>query len=269
MDKHLYDVSVEALYYMAENKDRHTEQQFAVITSDGGYEVSDFTICMAGIKGMKNEAVASLTQHKSKDNCEGRALSTDELELFLDWLCNRSPYSQCILAKFPKFIYHFGIVLDSSYPANLVVGAAIAHRIAWEYTCVAENMLNFIGAGMNESAAFVIAHQYGVKGGDRVYNSCHNGHTAVYGGSITPEYLCNFVNGKLISPNSSLQVRNGKYDGISDLWGDVDNTFDFLAGIPKKENNVPNPFANTLILEGAEAGDIREFVAYINSIVES
>ena len=248
-------------------------QALALATEDTICHVGN-TACSYGLVNPDledAEAIASLTMTKA----EQTSLSYTERERFMDWLINRSPYAKCIRTNSPKFAVENGIILDTHYPANLVVGAVIAQRLVWEFQSLLKGMLKFIDLGMNEDAAFVLTHQYGIMANLRVYESYYAGHTAIHGGRVTKEYLKGFVQDKPYTEMKSYYEKN-TYNNIQKLWGNDDLLkYDFLKeasrNVVKVKNDVPNPFAKTLKLDevGGNPEEIaKSFVKLVNDIVE-
>jgi len=238
------------------------------------------TWCASGLNSGSPDAIASLTAYDYFKVGQGDHLSNEEKVLFFDWLCNRSPYAVCISTKSAKFAAKEGIILDASYPNNLVVGAIIASRICWEYRNVCRTMQRFVEKGMNESAAFFLAHYYKVSSTYGITKSGSDGHCALTHEYTNEETLVNFVKGTQVYAGEPLSAGYG-YGGIHTLWGgktgmgSVDiltiASRDHINNLPAAPNPIPNPFAKSLQLGEVVSLPTKQamevLVAYVNKLI--
>jgi hypothetical protein len=284
MKEDIYKLAVQGMAEM-QAMSRKTCNRFALVI-DGELSHSDETWCAAVLdEGRNYQAVASLTCYDyAGGNGGGTKLTLDERVLFFDWLCNHSPYSQCIVTKDPAIAANEGIILDGDYPANLVVGAIIASRISWEYRSTFHTMKKFIEAGMDSSAAFYMAHRYGIRGQESLFSVVTSPHQAIDDCNVDTYTLENFVNGVLVQPNVNLTAPDHGYDDIHGLFGDrgnkgfigdnilVDAIAKYCADVGYQENSVPNPFSKSLTLKKEvklDAGlQLQALVTYVNNIVK-
>jgi hypothetical protein len=222
-------------------------------------------------------AVCSLSKQGVSSTYGAKPTDEDRV-LFADWFLNRSPWAQCIVTNSPNYLIEMGMIIDADYPANLVVGATMAHRCFWESTAIIAGWSKFVAAGMDETAAFYVAHKFVVQGG-KIVVSTEDIHCALSGHNLTKDTLKNFCTGKLVRPQETYS-KLGSYDNVHVLFGDSDSGGGVFVSLDEalqerakefKENIVPNPFAVSLQLKRevnlSEKELLAALSAYINKII--
>lgn len=282
MKKDIYLMADKAMTHMCSSHAADKCQRLAIV----GMEAEKFvtlgnTACAAGLRGMAGKgtadklnggdigAIVSMAQMDYRKSDED---GEDHSEFFFDWLINRSPYAKCISTKSVKVALTRGIIYDADYPNNLIVGAITASRLAWEYKHVLLSMYNFVQAGMDETAAFYMAHNYAFKGDliREVTLSCHLALASQY---VTERGLSNFCHGLMPKAGEVYKTKHS-YEFIQVLWGEYDKEQDMLRNIGVVNNDkLPNPFArgmieriNTHSLKGA--ANIKLVVEHVNKLAK-
>lgn len=217
--------------------------------------VSPNQACHAGLsndyEGNKSKGsiavVSALMKPKDTEHLE-----EEDAYLFLDWLLNRSPYSETFITKSAdEALYYKTIISSSDHPSNLMAAGLVASRRLWEYASVARVMVDLSKAGVNEDLAFYLGHIFRGKfnrGGDCDWGGCTAGHTSLNPGVMGHEEVRRFLCHEPVNLNKkySENYRYGGYDGMygstrkGDLGSHIHKNFPY-NGEKGKAVNV-NPF---------------------------
>ena len=236
---------------------RSFNSALAVGTAAKVYDVGN-RACSAGLRGGwlqgklldDKESAEFITSATLTGKLKTARVSYEDMTKFMDWFINRSPWSICIVTNSAKVAMEKGIVFDAHYPANLIAGGTMVHRCLWEYYQLIRTWKLFTDAGMNENAAFFMAHGYEEERGT-LSKCCYDVHCALDGDYLDPDTLRNFVAGDIKSPDKTFNERFG-YGQVASMWVDPnknrDRRPDYIKlatqgiKLPKDAVPVVNPF---------------------------
>lgn len=217
---------------------------------------NDCNVCTQGFWEGKLEeaftkihAVVSVSMYKYKESNEyWEYLTKEELLQFYDILLNHTPYKKCIQPCSPEYARDYGFVIDCSYPRNLVIGALMAHRLAWENTKIVKTMLALANLGVSKDIVFMLGHVFDKEGG----MSVKSWHVPLDGGNVSLDTLkrfraCDYViEPSMMESRFYLRTIHASFgSGYSaSLVQDITKHNKDKAGVVV----VDNPFAKTLEL---------------------
>ncbi len=226
--------------------------------------ISTNQACHAGLQSLHTGSVAVISGLQPK--YKGNLIDKEEGVAFLDWLLNRSPYSEVFVTKSAKdAIKNSCIIADSNYPSNLLAAGLVASRRLWEYSEIVIVWYDLVKAGMNEDLAYWVAHKAQCRSdrtGNIGFTGCQSGHCSMNPDLFDREALKAWLNHKVVNPNQtySQSTRYNYYDrmysNLGKLKGEgywveppedsigywLDKNFD-----PKKKDGVNNnPFVKAL-----------------------
>lgn len=240
----------------------------AVYLNDEAYKnhllISTNQACHAGLQSLHTGSVAVISGLQPK--YKGNLIDKEEGVAFLDWLLNRSPYSEVFVTKSAKdAIKNSCIIADSNYPSNLLAAGLVASRRLWEYSEIVIVWYDLVKAGMNEDLAYWVAHKAQCRSnrtGNISFTGCQSGHCSMNPNLFDREALKAWLNHKVVNPNQtySQSTHYNYYDRMYSNLGKLkgagywmetpedsigywlDNNFD-----PKKKDGVNNnPFIKAL-----------------------
>ena len=162
------------------------------------------------------------------DKLEGRRLVKGYTTPYYRWLLNVSPWADVFITKCPKEAIKKGVILRSDVPSNLLGGALIASRYGWEGQGAgfAPKQQVYIWGelrkrGVDESLAFLMAHQARLNNGSLFWNNTNGGHEAISLEKMSQESVKKFLLGEV--PRNRLQrttfQREPQRYGIDNIWG--------------------------------------------------
>lgn len=155
----------------------------------------------------------------------GRFLPAEVELWFVDYIINRSPYSETFLSKDAAKCLEDKVTLSSGdHPSNLMVAGLVALRRLWEYSMVARAAYDLAQAGVNEDLAFVLGHLIGVESnisGDSLttWDYCHSGHCSIDPSIMSFKIMKNFLAHKPEKLNPLWSAGKGRYDGYDAMYG--------------------------------------------------
>lgn len=240
----------------------------AVYLNDKVYKnhlmISTNQACHAGLQSLYTGSIAVISGLQPK--YKGNLIDKKEGVAFLDWLLNRSPYSEVFVTKSAKgAIKNSCIIADSNYPSNLLAAGLVASRRLWEYNEVVIVWHDLVKAGMNEDLAYWVAHKAQCRSnrtGNIGFIGCNSGHCSMNPNLFDRDALKAWLNHKVVNPNQPYNQStlynyyDRMYSNLGKLAGDgywvkppedsigywLDNNFD-----PKKKDGVNNnPFVKAL-----------------------
>lgn len=207
--------------------------------------VSTNQACHAGLSQFNTGslAIVSALMKPGRD-----MLDEDEALLFLDWLLNRSPYSQVFITKSAhEALLHKAIVTRTDVPSNLMAAGLVASRRLWEYQEVARVFCDLVKAGVDEDLAFWLGHIARVsfnRSGNADWNGVRNGHCSMDSRSFNAAGMRNWLSHKPTSLNA-LYKDKVTYYGYASMFGHGDgldtwvhNNFPYTKGV-KSANPFP------------------------------
>lgn len=226
--------------------------------------VSTNQACHAGLQSLDTNSIAVISGLQS--DYKGNLISKEEGVAFLDWLLNRSPYSEVFVTKSAKdAIKNSCIIADSNYPSNLLAAGLVASRRLWEYREIVIAWYDLVKAGMNEDLAYWVAHKAQCRSdrtGNISFTGCSFGHCSMNPDLFDRKALKAWLNHKVVNPNQTYS-QSTHYNYYDRMYSNLDklivegywvkepedsigywlnNNFD-----PKKKDGVNNnPFVKAL-----------------------
>ena len=173
-----------------------------------------------------------------------KILDEDEALAFLDYLLNRSPYSEVFITKSAhEALLHKMIVGKSSSPSNLLAAGLVASRRLWEYAEVARVFVDLAKAGVDEDLAFYLAHIARAsfdRSGNCDWGGFKNGHCSMNSGAFGKESMTNWLSHKPIRLNNPYS-KDVSYNGYAEMFGRdgglsgwINNNFPYKGAEVKK-----------------------------------
>ena len=234
---------------------------------EGGKPViSSNQACHYGMKDFKTGSIAVVSGlMKPALNI----LDEDEALIFLDYLLNRSPYSEVFITKSAhEALLHKMIVGKSSSPSNLLAAGLVASRRLWEYVEVARVFVDLSKAGVNEDLAFYLAHIARVsfdRSGNCDWSGMKNGHCSMDTGAFGKGSMINWLSHKPVRLNKPYS-KDVNYDGYARMYGPDQGLSSWIdQNFPYKDAkvNMAGPFQR----DGDKATGC-EYEALISGMVE-
>lgn len=182
---------------------------------------------------------------------------TDEESIrYLDWLCNRSPWSSAFVSKGAKHAYkQRTVILSTTVAGNLMGGAGVAVRRLWEYCKILRVWLELTARGVPETLAYYLASScVGTYNGNVSWNGNEEGHHNLCVQVMGRACVKAFIEHKPVSVQPSY-AESRNYAGYSTMWGNgggkfntwIDQNFPTKpingAVVEEKVKEKVNPFA--------------------------
>lgn len=167
-----------------------------------------------------------------RDNMKDEALH----KKYITYLTTESPFKEAFLVKNADWIWENGYLLTGNVSAQMLCGACIATRQAWEYPQYIEAWMGLAEQGIPLNAAYIFG-SYAVKdrGGKFAFGSSGTGHTVFSLGGMEEEAVINFLDCKPVKENKNPHKENPRYDGVNTMWGKINgkqaNVFGKLRSI--------------------------------------
>jgi hypothetical protein len=193
----------------------------------------------------------------------GRPLSKEVELWFVDYILNRSPYSETFVSKDAAECLQEQMTISSGdHPSNLLVAGLVALRRLWEYTTVVSVAYSLVQHGVNEDLAFVLGHLAQVVEDPKPtsilqWTACKAGHCSLNPAWMDFKVLKNFLEHSPKKLNPLWSAGHGDYHGYDEMYGKaVDHRnniyeyvkknfpYDLYSGKPAVFNT--NPFAASL-----------------------
>lgn len=132
----------------------------AFIDSEGDIQVRPGCVCHHFLAGYQAKfLINSIQEGSAYGENPGRVLEPEVEHWFVDYLLNRSIYSEAFISKDAAVaLEEEMVVMDGSKAGNLIGGAAVAMRRLWEHVYVARSAYDLAKQGVNEDLAFAIGH---------------------------------------------------------------------------------------------------------------
>jgi hypothetical protein len=197
------------------------------IDKDGRVGGVDNHVCHASLRGRHNVKVIinGLMIGTAYGTNPGRVLRP-EIELwFVDYILNRSPYSQIFIEKdAEKALAGRVTVVSGDHPGNLVGAGLVALRRLWEYVFVAQAAYDLARQGVNEDLAFYLGHLMRTKNNASAddsasWDNCQSGHCSINPAAFGWENLRRFLDHTPKNLNSNYS-EGGNYTGYDYMYGE-------------------------------------------------
>ncbi|SPF82095.1 hypothetical protein [Pseudomonas phage GP100] len=160
---------------------------------------------------------------------KGRCLPYEAELWFVDYIINRSAYSETFVSKDAEQCLEDQMTISSGdHPANLMVAGLVALRRLWEYTTVVSVAYALVQQGVSEDLAFILGHlaQVAEDPTDKsvlTWDACKAGHCSLNPARMDFKALQNFMNHKVLHPNklwSASEYTN--YHGYDGMYSEGD-----------------------------------------------
>lgn len=195
---------------------------------------------------------------------------TDEESIrYLDWLCNRSPWSSAFVSKAAKHAYkQRTVILSTTVAGNLMGGAGVAIRRLWEYCKILRVWLELTARGVPETLAYYLASScLGTYNGNVSWNGNEEGHHNLCVQLMGKGCVKEFIEHKpaRVKPSYS---ESRDYAGYSTMWGNggqrfntwIDQNFPTKpingAVVEEKFKEKVNPFAKAKAVVADPKGQV-------------
>lgn len=195
------------------------------IVFDTHTHISPNQACHAGLantyEGNKPSGAQAVVSGLMKPSAK-EMLDEDEALLFLDWLLNRSPYSETFITKSAhEALYYKAIISSAHHPSNLMAAGMVASRRLWEYVNIARVWCDLVKAGVHEDLAFYLGHIFSGKfdrTGNVSYGGLSSAHCSMNPNVMGIEEVKNFLNHKVVKPNKTYH-ESKQYHGYDNMYG--------------------------------------------------
>lgn len=223
--KKAYAAAEDMLDSLNKGDRKWTNTACVAIVFDEKHTISTNQACHAGLQwsgwgGVGGGALAAVSALMKPQ--DGNVLDEEEALMFLDWLLNRSPYSETFITKSAhEALRTKFIISDAFHPSNLMAAGQVASRRLWEYETVARVFCDLVKAGVNEDLAFYMGHCYlgnFNRAGKVSWGGCRAGHCSLSTELFGKAELLAFMQHKVVNPNATYN-ENCNYLGYDKLYG--------------------------------------------------
>lgn len=144
------------------------------------------------------------------------------------WLLNVSPWADVFITKCPKEAMSKGVILRTDVPSNLMNGALICSRYGWEGqgSGYAPKQQIYVWGelrkrGVDESLAFLVAHQTRITKGYLYWDNINSGHEVLSLSEMSQSSMKKFLIGEVPTKNLYKKTfqENPAREGICSIWG--------------------------------------------------
>lgn len=152
--------------------------------------------------------------------CYGQRDNPDQNTInWIDYVANRSPYSSAFFTKDALNIIKYPYILNTGYPASMVVGAGSLVRHIFEHPRIVKCWNYLVKLGVDEDMAMLMAHASSDRGDDRFdFHTIETFHSP-FGYGFCEGLARNLL---LHRWNKNLEpfAENTRYSPFNDLWAD-------------------------------------------------
>lgn len=240
-----------------ENKKLNATASFVILNKDGKVIKSNYSgACHYDLKeiGWGGKYVISSCQ-APKGFIDKNILSN-----YITYLTTLSPFKDAFLIKNADWIMKNGYVLTGDVSAQLLCGACIATRQAWEYSHFIKAWKGLADQGIPLNLSYLFG-AYAVGSGSKwSWGAGSTGHTVFSLNRMENQHIINFNDGKVVKENKEPYTENSNYSGVDYLWGtgdkqaDVFNKLRQIGGAGKYGTSKPIAFEDAM----EQAADIIE-----------
>lgn len=178
--------------------------------------------CYAYLRTLSSGTIVILNQMTEFSGVSPLKQSVKDCQkMFYSWLANRSPWKNAFISKDVDAVMDTGwMAVQTSQPANYVVGALITTRNMWETPNVMFGWVKLVEAGCDEDLAWIISHScMGLLHENvLIQNHPYHGHISIGLEILYLPNLSNFLKGKIVCP-LTLFKDNPNYMAINEMWG--------------------------------------------------
>ncbi len=235
-DKELIEHLSDALKVFNENKQLERTATFCMVNADGRINGEEWHgACHAGLsrgKGKESKYIISGCKRPT-------AYCTEEmLDLYINYLTGYSPLADAFLIKDAAWIKENGYIISGEVSAQMVAGACIATRQAWESADMVNGFYGLLHQGLSPNIAFLFGCKATASGGKWKFTQGATGHTLFSHYRMDEKAIMNFVDGKVKKQNKDSYMKNTNYGGVNDMWGNGEQAkvFSQLENIGGEKN---------------------------------
>lgn len=184
---------------------------------------------------------ADLMRHKGVHYVLSNICRRDEMKdvvlhkKYITYLTTESPFKEAFLVKNADWIWENGYLLTGNVSAQMLCGACIATRQAWEYPYYVEAWMGLAEQGIPLNAAYIFGSYATESGGKFAFGASGTGHTVFSLAGMEEEAVINFLDCKPVKENDKPHKENPRYDGVNAMWGKINgrqaNVFGKLRNI--------------------------------------
>lgn len=172
--------------------------------------------CHASLSRAKNGKYV-ISMCKPEKNCEG--LSKEAIKKYITYLTCESPFAPAFLVKDADWIYDNGYILTGDVSAQMLGGACIATRQAWEYPRFIKAWLGLAEQGIPLNLAYLFGSYATESRGKWGFGSGGGGHCVFSMSYMDNQAIINFSDGKVAKENKKPFHQDSNYNGINSMWG--------------------------------------------------
>lgn len=254
--KKAYAAAEDMLNYLNKGDRKWTNMACVAIVFHKKHTISTNQACHAGLQwsgwgGVGGGALAAVSAlMKPRDEA---ILTEEEALMFLDWLLNRSPYSETFITKSAhEALRTKFIISDAFHPSNLMAAGQVASRRLWEYEDVVRVFCDLVNAGVNEDLAFYMGHCFQGnfnRTGKTSWGGMRAGHCSINTEYMGKKELLSFMKHELVTPNKTYN-ESCAYNHYDSMYGTkkrgeksigswVHDNITYIAGKFEKVNPFP------------------------------
>ncbi|AJT60771.1 hypothetical protein [Citrobacter phage CVT22] len=139
---------------------------------------------------------------------------------YITYLTNESPFKDAFLIKSAEWIWDNGYLLTGDVSAQMIAGACIATRQAWEYPQFVEMWMALAEQGIPLNVAYLFG-AYATKDSNNKYGfgAANTGHTVFDLRGMNDAGFIAFIDGNVAKQNKASYFDDKRYGGVNQMWG--------------------------------------------------
>lgn len=154
---------------------------------------------------------------------DGQIITESLLIDYINYLTIESPFKDAFLIKDVDWIMKNGYLLSGDISAQLLGGACIATRQAWEYPKFIKAWMGLAEQGIPLNLAYLFGSYVTEDKGKWSWGASATGHTVFALNRMDDGHIINFNDGKIVNQNKKPYTKAPNYDGVNNLWGNGTN----------------------------------------------
>lgn len=141
---------------------------------------------------------------------------------YITYLTTESPFKDAFLIKNADWIWKNGYILTGNVSAQMMGGACIATRQAWENPQFVEAWMGLAEQGLPLNVAFLFG-SYALKSsnGKFAMGAGSSGHTVFSLSGMEEAAMVNFIDAKPVAENKKTYYEQNNYEGVNAMWGKI------------------------------------------------
>lgn len=199
------------------------------VTKSDKIVTTDYHACHAALAHNKIDSLVHGGQLKyvcssiQSNNPGYKNSSIADKKLYLDYLMNRSPYSQAFKCKDVEWCFEHGFVIGNiNTPSNILAAGLVHTRRMWEFTHIVRVFALLVKAGMCEDLAFLLAYSTSIKselGNEFRWHGSSLQHHAIHTEDMGKGNVLNYINRSYLKLNEPYKKSTNYYGYAEDLFG--------------------------------------------------